>query len=215
MSREIRRAVPADAEALADLAARTFRDTFEADNTPGDMAAHLVGSYSPARQLAEITSSDIVTLLATCDGLAAFAQLRRCKPPACVTAARTIELWRFYVDKGWHGRGIAKHLMQAVLDEAKAAGATTVWLGVWERNPRAIAFYRKFGFEDDAGLNVVRGLEEQARRLGVSGVPFFIVNGKVALPGARPPDLFRQAFEQAGEEVVAGEVCAVDGKRGC
>ena len=70
----------------------------------------------------------------------------------------------------------------------------------------------------DKGLDVVRAGEEQARRLGVSGVPFFVVNGRVALSGAQPPELFLQAFEQAGEAVVAGEACEVDpatGKRGC
>ena len=58
----------------------------------------------------------------------------------------------------------------------------------------------------------------RARRLGVSGVPFFVVNGRVALSGAQPPELFRQAFEKAGDSVGAGEACEVDpatGKRGC
>jgi predicted DsbA family dithiol-disulfide isomerase len=70
----------------------------------------------------------------------------------------------------------------------------------------------------DQGLDVVRASEEQAHRLGVSGVPFFVVNGRVALSGAQPPDMFLQAFEQAGETVVAGEACEVDpatGTRDC
>jgi predicted DsbA family dithiol-disulfide isomerase len=70
----------------------------------------------------------------------------------------------------------------------------------------------------DKGLNAVRAGEEQARRLGVSGVPFFVVKGRVALSGAQPPELFRQAFEQAGEVIVAGEACEVSpvtGKREC
>jgi predicted DsbA family dithiol-disulfide isomerase len=70
----------------------------------------------------------------------------------------------------------------------------------------------------DKGLDVVRAGEEQARRLGVSGVPFFVVNRRVALSGAQPPELFLQAFEQAGEVVVTGEACEVDPateKRGC
>ena len=70
----------------------------------------------------------------------------------------------------------------------------------------------------DGGLDVLRAGEEQARRLGVSGVPFFVVNGRVALSGAQPPDLFLQAFERAGEAVAAGDACEVDpttGKRGC
>jgi predicted DsbA family dithiol-disulfide isomerase len=68
------------------------------------------------------------------------------------------------------------------------------------------------------GLDVIRAAEDEARRLGVSGVPFFVVNGKVALSGAQPPELFQQAFEQAGAAVLTGETCAVDpvtGKREC
>jgi predicted DsbA family dithiol-disulfide isomerase len=67
----------------------------------------------------------------------------------------------------------------------------------------------------DKGLDVVRAGEEQARRIGVSGVPFFVVNGKVALSGAQPPEMFRQAFEQAGETIATGEACEVAGKREC
>jgi predicted DsbA family dithiol-disulfide isomerase len=68
------------------------------------------------------------------------------------------------------------------------------------------------------GAAEVRGWEQRGQRLGISGVPFFVVNGRVALSGAQPPELFRQAFEQAGEAVVTGEACEVDpatGKGGC
>ena len=68
------------------------------------------------------------------------------------------------------------------------------------------------------GLEAVHAGEHEARRLGVSGVPFFVVNGQVALSGAQPPELFLRSFEQAGEAVVAGDACEVDpttGKREC
>ena len=67
----------------------------------------------------------------------------------------------------------------------------------------------------DKGLDVVRAGEEQARRLGVSGVPFFVVNGKVALSVAQPPEMFLQAFEQSGETIVAGKTCGATGEREC
>lgn len=72
--------------------------------------------------------------------------------------------------------------------------------------------------EGDKGRDVVHAVEEQGRRLGVSGVPFFVVNGRVALSGAQPPELFRQAFEQVGEAIEAGDACEMDsgtGKRVC
>jgi ribosomal protein S18 acetylase RimI-like enzyme len=65
-----------------------------------------------------------------------------------VSGAEPIELWRFYVAHQWHGRGIAQSLMDRVKTEARLRGAKTLWLGVWERNDRARAFYVKCGFTD-------------------------------------------------------------------
>lgn len=144
---EIRRAIPADAETLAALAASTFADTFAGDNDPEDLALHLAASYGAARQRGEIEDPGMRTLVTVSDdALVAFAQLRRGAPPVDVAGADPVEVWRFYVDRAWHGRGVAGALMDAALAEARAMGAGAAWLGVWERNPRAIAFYRKRGF---------------------------------------------------------------------
>jgi ribosomal protein S18 acetylase RimI-like enzyme len=64
-----------------------------------------------------------------------------------VTADRPVELRRFYLAKRLQGTGAAQRLMARVLDESRATGGDVIWLGVWERNPRAIAFYRRHGFE--------------------------------------------------------------------
>lgn len=143
----IRRAAIDDAAIVAALAASTFEETFGADNRPEDMAAHLATAYGVAKQTAEIENPAYVTLLAFADGaLAAFAQVRRQNPPPCVTGAQPIEIHRFYVDKRWHGRGLARPLIDACLDAARSFDARTLWLSVWERNPRAQAFYAKVGF---------------------------------------------------------------------
>lgn len=143
----IRRAAPADAGALAELAARTFFESFAADNPHQDMAIHLARSYSPAIQLDEINDPAMQSLLAEIAGRAvAYTQLRDGPVPQCVRGPRPYEVWRFYVDRPWFGRGVAQHLMSVVFAEARALSKQTIWLGVWEKNPRAIAFYRKFGF---------------------------------------------------------------------
>ena len=145
----IRSAVPVDAAALADLAERTFRDTFATVNTPANVAAHTSASYSPARQLVEIESPQIHTLLVEHDDCAiGYAQLRSGHTPECVTVGGAIELWHFYIDSAWLGRGVAQHLREAVLAEAAKLDMQAIWLGVWEHNPRAIAFYRKYGFRE-------------------------------------------------------------------
>lgn len=143
----VRYAQPSDAEGLSAFGRRVYHDTFAPDNNPADLAAYLDSAYTPERQLAEILDPGMVTLLLERDGrLAAFAQLRSTETEDCVVAAHPIELWRFYVDPAWHGKGLAAELMAAAEENARERGADTLWLGVWEKNPRAQAFYRKCGF---------------------------------------------------------------------
>jgi ribosomal protein S18 acetylase RimI-like enzyme len=141
-------AAAADAPSLAEFGARTFHETFAADNTPEDMRAHLAATFSPERQLREIVDPDMDTLiLVDGDQWMGFAQLRAGHVSDGVPPHGSIELWRFYVDQRWHGQGLAALLMDGAKQRARRRGARTLWLGVWERNARAQAFYRKHGFQ--------------------------------------------------------------------
>ena len=164
----VRRAQPADAAALASFAARTFRETFEADNSPENMAQYLEANYGPERQAAEIRDAGVITLLAE-DGrrLAGYSQLREGPAPDCVPGAAPIEIRRFYVDRDWQGKGVAQSLMMASMETAMERGARTVWLAVWERNLRAQAFYRKCGFEDCGAQDFMLGRDRQTDRVMV------------------------------------------------
>jgi ribosomal protein S18 acetylase RimI-like enzyme len=116
-------------------------------NTREDMDLHCCLSYSEAIQAGEISNPDLLTLLSDGDeGLVGFAQLRWDGAPECVPAGSRGEIQRLYVVDAWHGKGIAQDLMQGCLREMAARGSDVIWLGVWEHNPRAISFYRKFGF---------------------------------------------------------------------
>ncbi len=162
----IRPATAADAGPLAEFAARTFAEAFAGANDPEDMALYLSSAYGLAQQSAELADPGLSTLLAEADGrLAGFAQLRRGPAPPCVTGRRPIELWRFYVDRLWQGRGVAQALMRAALAEAARLGAATLWLGVWERNDRARAFYRKCEFLDVGSKRFMLGHDAQTDRV--------------------------------------------------
>ena len=143
----VRRATIDDVDALSAFGRRVFGQTFAPENTPEDLQAYLDGAYVEGRQREEIANPGIDTLLLEERGeLIAFAQLRDGSPGNGVTGQRPLELWRFYVDFAWHGRGVAQMLLTSVEEAARARGADTLWLGVWERNVRAQAFYRKQGF---------------------------------------------------------------------
>jgi diamine N-acetyltransferase len=154
----IRRATVADARTLAELGTRTFEETFGSANRREDIEAYLSRTYGEQKQKQEIDDPQMITLVAEEAGsLIAFAQMR-------VEKGR-IEIARFYVDRPWQGRGLAHALMQAVIEEAKARQMETIWLGVWERNDRAIAFYRKCGFRDAGSQPFILGSDLQTDRV--------------------------------------------------
>ena len=159
----VRRATTADAAALAELGARTFVDTFAAQNRPEDIEAYIAKSYGVAQQLREIDD----TLVVEENGaLIAFAQLHRSASPF-----GDVELGRFYVERTRHGRGIAQALMEAVLAAARTLGGRKLWLGVWEHNSRAIRFYAKCGFTDEGSQPFTVGSDVQTDRVMTFVIP--------------------------------------------
>jgi ribosomal protein S18 acetylase RimI-like enzyme len=145
----VRRASTEDAELLAELGARTFAETFAKDNSPEDMAAYLADSFSVERLTAELNDPLSVFFIAEIDGSAAgYAKIHSGGASGAVEGERPVELVRLYVSQEWLGRGVGQELMKRCIDGARVMGFQTVWLGVWERNDRARAFYRKWDFHE-------------------------------------------------------------------
>ncbi|HEY0801222.1 MAG TPA: GNAT family N-acetyltransferase [Steroidobacteraceae bacterium] len=162
----IRRGVEPDAGALAAFAARTFADVFGADNRAEDLRDHLASAYGIAQQTQELNDPSVATLLVYRGrSLVAYAQVRIKSPPPCVTHERTIELHRFYVDRSAHGTGVAQQLMAAVRAAAREFGGQQLWLSVWERNPRALSFYKKEAFVDVGSTDFYVGSDRQTDRV--------------------------------------------------
>jgi ribosomal protein S18 acetylase RimI-like enzyme len=154
----IRRAVPDDAEPLAEFATRIFIETFGPDNTAEDINGYIAKTYGADKQTREITNPAILTLIDVRDSaIVAFAQLR--------LERDAVEIARFYVDRALHGQGIAQTLMHECLGAAAHRGIKRVWLGVWEKNRRAIAFYEKCGFRDIGSQPFLLGSDLQTDRL--------------------------------------------------
>ena len=117
---KIRSAESEDAGLLAELGARTFDQTFAADNTQEDMNAYITASFGVAQQRAELADPASNFLIAEVDGVAAgYAQLHDGAPADCVTGPQTVELTRLYVLDEWLGRGVGPALMSACLDQAQ------------------------------------------------------------------------------------------------
>ena len=143
----VRRATADDAELLSRLALKIFTDTFGPQNTADDMEIHARKSYSREIQLRELEDESLTYLIAESEGVpAGFAMIGAPRSESCNAFTAPVELFRFYVDKQWHGSGVAQPMMRACEAEAKAREARTICLSVWQENPRAIRFYEKIGF---------------------------------------------------------------------
>jgi GNAT superfamily N-acetyltransferase len=159
-----------DSAVIAELGARTFTEAFASENKPEDMAAYVGSTFTPERMAREIEAGGIFFIARAEGRPVGYAKLARGEPPDCVKGSSPIELVRLYVVRELHGRGVAHALMEACLAESRRLGRETLWLGVWERNPRAQSFYRKWGFVDVGSQPFVLGSDVQTDRVFVRAV---------------------------------------------
>lgn len=112
------------------------------------MNAYIAQTFGTEKQLRELKDPALQIELAFVDGeLAGFVQLHDGRPDANVTGPRPIEVLRIYVLKKWQGRRVGKALLDRGIALAREQGYLTMWLGVWEHNHGAQAFYKTYGFE--------------------------------------------------------------------
>lgn len=136
-----------DAKALLEIGINTFRDTFASHNTPEDMAMYLAKTFTLEQLTNDLNDpACIFTMAYHGQQLVGYAKLREGKLPKGLQETNAIEIERIYSLLSYLGKDVGKTLMQECLDIARQRGFDTVWLGVWEQNPRAIAFYEKWGF---------------------------------------------------------------------
>ena len=144
---KIRNAIPGDEHRLADIAARLFRQTYEKDNTPENMASYLHDSFSPAKQRLELEDPNVRSMfLEDEDQIVGYTQVRKNKCPTESGTESDSELSRIYVDASRHGKGFGSYLLMAALEAAKDNHSDVIWLGVFEINHRARSFYERNGF---------------------------------------------------------------------
>lgn len=148
---------------LANLALDTFRESFEKVNNPHDFKTYTSQAFTEAQLEKEILESGSQYILAYSNTtLAGYARIRDSNEVNDkFPDQKTLELHRIYVLEKFIGQGIGLALMKYCLGLAKERGAEIIWLGVWEHNHRAQAFYKKFGFEHFGSHTFMMGNDAQ------------------------------------------------------
>lgn len=147
---QVREAGPADAPALALVGAATFLDTYSGILPSASILAHCAHHHRPEAYLAFLERPGVRIWLAEADPGGApvgYSLLTDPDFPSEIPQPGDLELRRIYLLSKFHGTGTGRRLLDRALEGARAAGAGRLLLGVYPHNHRAIAFYRRAGFE--------------------------------------------------------------------
>lgn len=145
---EIRPAVLSDLPSLREVAIETFNDAFLKDNKPENMQTYISSAFNLTQLENEFKEVDSRFYVA-CDAevIVGYSRLRHNTEAENYLGKNAIELQRIYIHPKHQGKKIGALLMKKSLDLAIANQYEWIWLGVWERNYKALEFYSKFGFE--------------------------------------------------------------------
>ena len=138
---------PSDVDLLQQISIETFTDTFGKDNSPEHLAAYLRQAYAPEKLTEELKEKETDFLLVSIDQEpAGYLKLNIGTSQSEEMDDHFLEIERIYVRKKFKHQGIGTFLLDTAIKKAKEKQKTAIWLGVWEHNDVALAFYRKRGF---------------------------------------------------------------------
>jgi diamine N-acetyltransferase len=158
----IRFATKEDAPLIANLSRATFYETFASQNTREDMEKFMSEQFTYESLLQEVGAPSNIFIVAEAGGEAiGYARLRESEAPAALNELPSIEIARIYAVQSMVGKGVGNALMKKCIDIAYDMGKRVVWLGVWEKNQRAIRFYNRWGFEKFGEHDFVLGNDTQ------------------------------------------------------
>lgn len=136
-----------DRAMLCRVSYETYDDTFRPYNTPENMKAYLETAFEEGKMEAELLepNSSFFFLMVGSD-VAGYMKLNTSKAQTEMQDDEAMELERIYVVQAHHGKGLGRALLEKAISIARREHKAYLWLGVWEKNERALAFYKKHGF---------------------------------------------------------------------
>ncbi len=136
-----------DLETLVKISKHTFVNTFQEFNDPNDFNAYVEKAFTSQQILSELNNPDSAFYFVKVkDQIAGYLKLNFGPAQTEFKEPETMEIERIYANAEFQGKGIGKLMMDFAIKQARSKSMEYIWLGVWEHNPKAIAFYRKYDF---------------------------------------------------------------------
>lgn len=143
----ISRVTPDEITALQDISIQTFVDTFASHNTEEDMKQYLEKSFSLQQLTTELNTTGAEFYFAwLAEQVIGYIKINTGKAQTELQDDHALEIERIYVLQAYHGKQVGQLLYESAIRIARERALEYVWLGVWEKNARALRFYEKNGF---------------------------------------------------------------------
>ena len=143
----IRKVRPSEVEALQQIAKTTFVEAFEHLNNPSDFETYVTKAFSVEQIAKELENSNSYFFFAILNKtIIGYLKLNKGPAQTDLQKENTIEIERIYVHATFQGKRIGQRLIDKAIAIARAEQFDSIWLGVWEKNPKAIRFYERLGF---------------------------------------------------------------------
>lgn len=161
-----------DLEKLREISIETFTDTFAMDNTEKDLATYLERAYNEEQLRSELKNSgSAFYFIYSGDALAGYLKMNTWLAQTEDMGPESLEVERIYVRTAFKRRGLGRQLIDFAIETARELDKQAIWLGVWEHNYKALAFYKSLGFEQTGAHSFFMGDDEQidfvmTKRLG-------------------------------------------------
>ncbi|RYQ30571.1 GNAT family N-acetyltransferase [Bifidobacterium pseudolongum] len=151
-----------DVNTIRDLSIATFAETFASLNTEEDMEQYNERHFSTDELQREIDNPDSTFVVAKVDGVpAGYMKVNVGDAQTEEMLGNRMEVQRLYILRQYKRNGLGARFMHTAFDMARAQGKSVIWLGVWEHNDAAIAFYERMGFVQFGSHDFVLGEDRQ------------------------------------------------------
>jgi diamine N-acetyltransferase len=151
-----------DLHKLQGISYETFSDTFKEQNTPENMNAFLEKAFNLKKLEDELSDPFSEFFFVSFNNeLAGYLKVNTNDAQSEDMGSEALEVERIYIKRDLQNHGLGVYLLNEAVKIAQDLNKSEIWLGVWEKNENAIAFYKKMGFVESGSHSFYMGYEEQ------------------------------------------------------
>jgi diamine N-acetyltransferase len=151
-----------DIQELQEISYETFNDTFKDQNSPENMTAYLEKAFTLEQLEKELSNPSSQFFFVNINNeVAGYLKVNIDDAQSEEMGNESLEIERIYIKTKFQKHGLGKYLFNKAIEIAMECSKRKIWLGVWEKNENALAFYKKMGFVQTGAHSFYMGDEQQ------------------------------------------------------